>query len=128
MAPFQNLTGKNLARGAVYCQLFLVGCCVLVFALFSGKVAAISAFLGGAVCLLSTIVFVWQHFRITGAGQAGAMLTNFFKAGLLKWSVAAIAISAVFKWPELKPEAAIVTFIIAYMAYCITPLVLKRNH
>ena len=128
MVRYHNNFGRKLARSIAACQLGLIVLCALIFALGDGRVSAISAILGGLVCVLATSIFAWQHFRVSGGvSQARQMVNNFYKAECLKWVVTIVAFCTIWQWPLLQAEAMLTTFILAHMIFWLGPVLLKRN-
>ncbi|WP_456405541.1 ATP synthase subunit I [Thiolapillus sp.] len=85
-----------------------------------GKVAALSAFLGGVIALGASTVFAFWVFAPYRAQQPGVLLTRFYIAEVAKLLLVACAFAIVFIW--LKPLNAVALFVSFFLVQVVSPL------
>ncbi len=93
----------------------------LVFYFAAGKKSAISAFLGGMVCVLPQFAFVLQAFKHQGARFAREIVKNFYKAEAFKIILSIVLFAIVFIIFDISPMAFFLTFIAAQAMQWLTP-------
>ena len=77
------MTGKRLALKFAAVQLASASVVALVFLAVSGANAARSAFVGGLIIALGTLVFAWRLFATSWPAASAAR--GFYAGELLKW-------------------------------------------
>lgn len=75
--------GKRLALKFAAVQLAITGLAALVFLVSSGANAARSAFAGGLIIALGTLVFAWRLFATDWPAASAAR--GFYAGEVLKW-------------------------------------------
>lgn len=95
----QNSLPARLERPR-FSRLLLVqsGCifAMMLLASFFGAEAALSALLGGLVCLLPNTYFAWRAFRYQGARLANDIVKSFYRAEAGKFGLTAALFTLVF--------------------------------
>lgn len=95
----------------------------LVWGLFGGRDAALSAFLGGVACVLPSAIFAWRLHAASRRGVA-AFGAAFLVGELLKLALSAVLLVAVIKWYHGVHHAALVVgFIATLQGYLLALLV-----
>ncbi|WP_227369293.1 F0F1 ATP synthase subunit I [Halomonas sp. M20] len=84
-----------------YARLLAAQTCMVLFlvalsAFLKGGPAAVSALLGGLVCLLPNAYFAWRAFRYQGAQFAQDIIKSFYRAEAGKFVLTAALFTLVF--------------------------------
>lgn len=117
-------------RGIV--RLWLVQLCTtLVFAVLcavvSGTNAAISALLGGVVCVIPNIYFARKLFKYQGARSAKQIVNSFYKGEAAKILLSVFLFTAVFMWVKITPLAFFTAYIMILMTHWFAPLIIVNK-
>jgi len=85
-----------------------------------GKVAALSAFLGGGIALGASALFAFLVFAPYRAQQPGVLVTRFYIAEVGKLLLVACAFAVLFIW--LRPLNAAALFVSFFLVQVVSPL------
>jgi len=85
-----------------------------------GKVAALSAFLGGVIALGASALFAFWVFAPYRAQQPGVLLTRFYIAEVAKLLLVACAFAVVFIW--VRPLNAVALFVSFFLVQVVSPV------
>lgn len=89
--------------------------------------AAISAVLGGLVCIIPNAYFANNVFKYQGARAAKQIVNSFFKGEALKLITSILLFTAVFVLYRVNPIAFFVSYIMVLMTHWITPLIIVNK-
>ncbi len=103
----------------LFVQLGLVFVATLVGLAF-GKVAALSAFLGGAIALGASALFAFWVFAPYRAQQPGVLVTRFYVAEVGKLLLVGCAFAVIFIW--LRPLNAVALFVSFFLVQVVSPV------
>ena len=92
--------------------------------LVAGKVAALSALLGGCIALGASAMFAFWVFMPYRAQQPGVLLTRFYMAEVGKLVFVACAFAVVFVW--VRPLNAVALFVSFFLVQVVSPLLAHR--
>lgn len=97
-------------------------------ALYSAN-AAISAMLGGIVCIVPNAYFAMKLFKYQGARSAKQIVNSFYKGEALKMILSVILFTAVFVLFKVTPPAFFASYIMILMTHWFAPLIIvnKQN-
>jgi ATP synthase protein I len=115
--PAQDLKqAKKQAFYIIYTQMGSLAGVIVLFALFSSKKAAFSAFLGGLTAVLPALVmlikfFSPKHKTLTQKVRA------LYKAEAMKWLLTAALFVVFIKNFSIEPLSFFISFIAALLAY-----------
>ncbi len=85
-----------------------------------GKVAALSAFLGGGIALGASALFAFLVFAPYRAQQPGALVARFYIAEVGKLLLVACAFAVIFIW--VRPLNAAALFVSFFLVQVVSPL------
>ena len=102
--------------------LFVSTCIFVIFDSFS----ALSALMGGLICILPSGVFALLAFRYSGASQNEQVVRSFSQGSKLKLVLTIILCVMAFKWWQLEPLPLFGAFIMATVAQWIALATLKE--
>ncbi|STX46565.1 ATP synthase subunit I [Legionella gratiana] len=105
--------------------LVLAAFCALAY----GVNAAISALLGGMVCIIPNAYFASKLFKYQGARSARQIVNSFYKGEALKIIISIFLFTAVFLFFKITPLAFFGSYIMILMTHWFAPLILinKQN-
>jgi ATP synthase protein I len=89
--------------------------------------AAISAILGGFVCIIPNAYFARNVFKHQGARAAKQIVNSFFKGEALKLITSMLLFTAVFVLYRVNPIAFFVSYIMVLMTHWITPWIIVNK-
>lgn len=89
--------------------------------------AAISAMLGGLVCIIPNAYFARNVFKYQGARAAKQIVNSFFKGEALKLITSMILFTAVFVLYRVNPIAFFVSYIMVLMTHWVTPWIIVNK-
>lgn len=115
----------SIVRGIkrlLFLQLLVCACISIIMAISLGYVAAKSAFLAGAVCILPNVLFARKLFYYQGARSAKQIVNSFYAGEAVKLLSAMALFSLVFMFAEIKPLVFFLTFIVVQMSIWFAPL------
>ncbi|WP_131781950.1 F0F1 ATP synthase subunit I [Legionella gresilensis] len=94
-----------------------------------GKQAAFSAFLGGLVAFLPSVIFARKLFKYQGARAARQIVRSFYLGEFLKIISSIVLFTLVFIFFEVTPLAFFLTYIVVVMTHWFAPLLVdsKQN-
>ncbi len=84
--------------------------------------AAVSALVGGIVCILPNAYFAAKLFKHNGARAARQIVNGFYKGEALKLILSVALFALVFKYLNVNPLVFFVTYIAAQMVFWFAPL------
>lgn len=105
--------------------LVLAALCALIF----GANAAVSALLGGMVCVVPNAYFARKLFKYQGARSAKQIVNSFYKGEAMKIILSVLLFTAVFVWIKITPLAFFAAYIMILMTHWFAPLIIvnKQN-
>ncbi|WP_052469770.1 ATP synthase subunit I [Thiolapillus brandeum] len=109
----QRIRKLLMVQGALLCAVTLA-------ALFLGKAAALSAFLGGGTALLANALFAFWVFMPYRAQQPGALVTRFYAAEIGKLVLVGLSFAVIFIW--LRPLNAAALFVSFFLVQVVSPV------
>ncbi|WP_238589465.1 ATP synthase subunit I [Legionella cincinnatiensis] len=98
--------------------------CVLAY----GANAAISALLGGMVCIIPNAYFAIKLFKYHGARSARQIVNSFYKGEALKIFISIFLFTAVFLFFKITPLAFFVSYIMILMTHWFAPLIINKQN
>ena len=108
--------GRLLAIKVCFTQsLAVLFVSISIFVMFGGF-SALSALMGGLICILPSGVFALLAFRYSGASQNEQVVRSFSQGSKLKLALTVILGVMAFKWLQLDPLPLFGTFIVATVA------------
>lgn len=126
----KKLVDSKARRGAqrlILLQSALTGGLALIWLLFSGVQAGVSAFLGGAIAVLANGYFAMRIFAFTGAHAVPEIMKRFYGAEAVKWLITVSLLSLVWLLLDVGALPLLTTYIIVHMAFWCAPLCFKNN-
>lgn len=117
-------------RGIV--RLWLVQCGItLIIAALCGIIfsinAAISALLGGIVCIIPNAYFASKVFKHQGARAAKQIVNSFYKGEALKIILSVFLFTAVFVLCRITPVAFFASYILVMMTHWFAPWIIVNK-
>lgn len=105
--------------------LFLAALCAVVFNMNT----AISALLGGLVCIIPNACFASKLFRYRGARAAKQIVNSFYKGEALKFFLSIFLFTLVFILCRITPLAFFASYILVLMTHWFAPWIIdtKQN-
>lgn len=123
---FDSKTGLTAPiRRLLLAQLLLIGLVTVVLALAVSLHAAYSLLLGGALCVLASVIVAYGIFPQFGRRGSVRIMKRFFVAEAVKYLVTILLMIALFKWVPLNPLAFFVGYIVAQAVFWFAPLLGK---
>jgi ATP synthase protein I len=121
---------KQLSKRGIV-RLWLMQLSVtVVFAAFCalyGANAAISAMLGGIVCIVPNAYFAMKLFKYQGARSAKQIVNSFYKGEALKIITSVILFTAVFVLFKVTPLAFFTSYIMILITHWFAPLIIDNK-
>lgn len=93
-----------------------------VFSVFAGLSAAVSALLGGGICVVGSAYFFVKMLAYRGPMQSKKMLGNFYRAEIMKVAIILALFAAVFKFFTVLLVPFIFSFAIMYFSSIVAGL------
>lgn len=93
---------------------------------FSSLSAGLAALVGGGICLLANVVFVYYALRKGAARQAQQIVAMLFMGEFLKMAIIIVMFGAVFMYTAIQPVPALVGFLATQAVFWLAPFVFKR--
>ena len=118
----QQGVGQFLLMQLVISSLVAVG-----FAISNGVDAALSAIIGGVVCVLPNAFFARQLFRYSGARAARQIVNGFYKGEAYKLMLSVSMFALVFKYLAIQPKVFFVAYIAAQSMFWLAPLIVVNK-
>ena len=105
----------------------LVFTALCAFAL--GVNAALSAFLGGIVCIVPNTYFAINLFKYQGAQSAKKIVNGFYKGEAIKIILSILLFTVVFVWIRITFLVFFLSYILILMTHWFAPLIIvtKQN-
>lgn len=109
-------------------QLSICFILTLLFAVILNSKAAISALLGGLVCIIPNAYFAIKLFQHQGARSARKIVNGFYKGEALKLLLSFILFTAVFIFCKITPLAFFTSYILILMTHWFAPWIIDNKH
>jgi len=103
--------------------LIIATICAIVFNIN----AAISALLGGIVCIIPNAYFACKIFKYQGARAAKQIVNSFYKGEALKIILSILLFTAVFVLCRITPLAFFVSYILVLMTHWFAPWIIVNK-
>lgn len=103
--------------------LFLVVFCALAFNIN----AAVSALLGGIVCVIPNACFASKLFKYQGARSAKQIVNSFYQGEALKIVLSIILFTAVFVLFRITPLVFFASYIVVLMTHWFAPWIIVNK-
>ena len=116
------------ARRLLLIQLGVTMLIAVVSRLIGDDTAALSAAVGGLVCVVPNAYFVRQLFKHNGARAARQIVNGFYKGEALKLILSVTLFALVFKYLNVNPLVFFVAYIAAQMVFWFAPLIIVNKH
>lgn len=124
---FMNILGKKGRLFAFQCiklQLILSIICATACGIYFQNVEIFkSMVLGGLTCVVPSLYFANKFFKEFGALAVNTIVNSFYAAQALKLLLTGLLFWIVFKYLDVQPAPLIVGYIIAHLAFWLSPLV-----
>lgn len=117
-------------RGIVRLWIVQISVVVVITAFcatFFSYNAAISAGLGGLVCIIPNVYFAVKLFQYEGARSAQKIVKAFYKGEAVKIILSIILFTLVFVFCKVTPLAFFTTYIAVQMTHWFTPLIIVNK-
>lgn len=108
---------RRLALKVVLGQAGVTLIAALVGWLAAGRIAAVSALLGGGIATVASFAMVAVAFRNSAPASAARLLGRFFGGEALKLVVVVVLFVAVLHWLHPAPLALLITFGATFVVY-----------
>lgn len=99
----------------------------LIFLFFAGRFQAVSALLGGFVCIIPSWFFALLAFRHRGAHAAKRIVSSFYMGEGFKLFLTVGLFTLVFKFLTVSPVVFLGAFIAVQSWFWLAPLFLKKT-
>ena len=123
---------SNFFKTAVF-KLIATQICITCTAacflwLVIGKIAGLSALLGGLICLIPNLYMAYKTFAYSGATAAQKIVNSFYKgeAGKLLLTIAGFSLVFLLVRP-LDPLALFLTYVVVQSVFWFTPVLMKTR-
>lgn len=97
------------------------------FAISNGMDAALSALMGGVVCVLPNAFFVRKLFKHSGARAARQIVNGFYKGEAYKLILSVSMFALVFKYLNIQALVFFVAYIAAQSMFWFAPLIVVNK-
>lgn len=111
----------------MYWQICVTFANALLSLFFSGTKGALSAMLGGLVCMLPNAYFAIKLFQYHGANAAKKIMTGFYRGEVMKILLTALLFSMTFWLVKIVPVVFFSAFIVAQMMFWFAPLIFENK-
>lgn len=125
MPSAQIIQGRSRIKWFLGLQGVIVAVLAFVLGVFVSLAAAMSALLGGLVCILPTAFFARQVFRHSGAQAAKQIVQAMYLGEALKILISVVLFTLIFIYVDIVPLPFFGAFILAQLVVWLAPLVLK---
>ena len=117
--------GRAQAYKLISWQLIV---CVLTAAIwsFSSISSGLAALVGGGICLLANVVFVYYALSKGAARQAQQIVAMLFMGEFFKMAIILVMFGGVFMYTAIQPVPALVGFLATQAVFWLAPFVFKR--
>lgn len=123
----KNQQGMQGARRLLACQFSITVLVAILSSLVSGATAAVSALLGGGVCIVPNAYFARTLFRYQGARAAKQIVTRFYKGEAMKMVLTIVLFTVVFKLFTIIPMVFFAVYIVVQMTFWFAPLIFDNK-
>lgn len=117
-------------RGIIRLWLIQLGITLIIAALcalLSNMNAAISALLGGMVCIIPNAYFASTVFKHQGARAAKQIVNSFYKGEALKIILSIFLFTLVFVYCRITPFAFFASYILVLMTHWFAPWIIVNK-
>lgn len=121
----QGIRGAQRLLVIQLCVALLIAAATL---LIGNTTAAMSAIVGGLVCVVPNAYFVSKLFKYNGAHAARQIVNGFYKGEALKLMLSVAMFAMVFKFLEINPLVFFVAYIAAQMVFWFAPLIIVNKN
>lgn len=110
---------RHTVRRLLTVQVLLTGATGLAFLVLRGQFAAVSAFYGGGIALVSTLLSAWRLLRATEAASAspGRGMVEFYIGAAMRFVSVLVLMAFGMAVLKLEPVAIIAGFAVAQIGY-----------
>ncbi|RAP37415.1 hypothetical protein B1207_04370 [Legionella quinlivanii] len=108
-------------------QLLLILIIVFTTLLIKDREAGISAFLGGMIALLPSLLFAKLLFKYRGARAARQIVKNFYLGEFIKIGSSIFLFVLVFSTYKVQPLAFFLTYIVVVISHWFSPLLIDNQ-
>ena len=89
--------------------------------------SGLAALVGGGICLLANVVFVYYALRQGAARQAQQIVAMLFLGEFFKMAIIVVMFGVVFMYTAIQPVPALVGFLATQAVFWLAPFVFKRT-
>ena len=94
---------------------------------YQGKQAAISALIGGMVCIIPNLYLAAKLFQHRGAHAARRIVRNFYWGEAVKIFLTMLMFALVFIYIPINPQALFITFIVVQLCMWLAPWLVNHR-
>ncbi|XOV80031.1 MAG: ATP synthase subunit I [Aestuariibacter sp.] len=109
--------GRELARKGILVKAIVLLLISFAAQIFKGFDTALVIFIGGAIAIVTDIVFVFFAFRFSGACKNTQVVQSFKKGNKAKILLTVLLLFVVFQRPELQRIELLVGYVIVLLAH-----------
>jgi ATP synthase protein I len=119
----QNQKGVQRLLFVQFCVTVLLAC----GALCVDKVAAVSALLGGLVCVIPNVYFARTLFKHQGARSARKIVNGFYAGEAYKLVLTVALFAMVFKTMMVNPLVFFLAYVVTQLVFWFAPLIINNK-
>lgn len=113
-------------RRLLSAQAIATALTLLLAAVVAGAEAALSALLGGAICIIANLYFIWRITRSGGGRQARRFVSDLYRAEAGKFGLTVALFAALFATvPPSNPIFFFGAYVAAQFAHWLVPLLIR---
>lgn len=110
----QTLTakGRALVKKVILFQCVITIVCTSFGMFFEGQDAALSAFIGGAICVIPNFLFGLLAFRYAGGSKNQLVVRSFNFGSKLKLVLSIFLFVAAYQWSDIQALPMMVAYVV----------------
>lgn len=124
----KNQQGVRGAQRLLLVQLGVTTLIAVIARLIGNDTAALSAVVGGFVCVVPNAYFAAKLFKHNGARAARQIVNGFYKGEALKLILSVALFALVFKYLNVNPLVFFVAYIATQMVFWFAPFIIVNKH
>ena len=120
---------KSIVAQIILAQLIITILLAGILLLKFGSAVALSALLGGFICIVPNLYMVYKLFIYTGARATKKIVSNFYKGEVGKLMITVLGFTMTFTLVEsVNHLTVLLTYIVTQAAFWLTPLMTAKKN
>jgi ATP synthase protein I len=123
----KNQSGLRGARRLLAMQAGMTLALASALGIFGGVVWALSAMLGGGICVLPNALFAQVIFSEARASASQQIMRRFYRGEALKITVSMILFAATFRYVKIIPSVFFIAYLVVQLTHWAAPWIFVKR-